>query len=93
MTEQCKFYSNYSNIKWLDVVNETINADGTWFGSQPGDDKWENPWVNIGYDNDKNKTPLYISKAFSIAEKYIPNIKLQINQHEYTQVSFKKKKN
>ena len=36
-------YKDFDNIKWIDVVNETILASGKWLGSKPGNSKWENP--------------------------------------------------
>ena len=66
-------------IKYMDVVNETILADGSWFGPKPGTGEWENPWLKIGFD--QNGYPLYILKAFEIATKYATNIKLVYNQN------------
>ena len=65
----------------MDVVNETITRDGEWFGPKKGVTEWENPWTIIGSDNDKNSTPIYISRSFEIAQKYAPNINLVFNQH------------
>ena len=94
MTQLCIRYANQPNVKWIDVVNETIAVEklkdmlfgpqkrGDWFGPRVGTDLWENPWTIIGYDEESEiKTPLYISKAFDIAMKYAPNLKLIINQH------------
>jgi GH35 family endo-1,4-beta-xylanase len=67
------------NVKWMDVVNETILPNGEWFGPRKGTDKWENPWLKIGLDT--NGYPLYILKAFQIATKYAPNVKLVYNQN------------
>ncbi len=79
----CQRYNNTGEIVWLDVVNETIDkVTGGWFGPKPGTDKWENPWPLIGYDeNDPLRPPLYIKKAFAIANEYGPNIRQIINQH------------
>lgn len=71
--------NNEKTIKWMDVVNETIERDGEWFKDKPGTDTWENPWVKMGYD--AAGVPLYISKAFEIANKYAPNISQVYNQH------------
>ena len=79
MTRQCKRFNGNPTIKWMDVVNETVNADGTWFGPKPGTDQWENPWLKIGLNEDS--IPIYIVKAFEIANKYAPDIKLIYNQH------------
>lgn len=76
-------YNGTSNIRWIDVVNETIDTKtGDWFGPKPGTDKWENPWPKIGFDEtDPLKPPLYIKQAFQIANKLAPDEKLIINQH------------
>ena len=81
LSEQCKRYNGHPNIRWMDVVNETITRSGDWFGPKKGVNDWENPWTIIGSDNDKNKTPLYISKSFEIANKYAPDVSLVFNQH------------
>lgn len=81
MTAQCKRFNGHPNIKWMDVVNETVHFDGSWFGPRKGVDQWENPWPIIGSDTDKNKTPIYISKAFEIANEHAPDISLVFNQH------------
>ena len=72
-------FNEEPSVKWMDVVNETILADGTWFGPLTGTNQWENPWLNMGLD--KNGYPLYILKAFEIATKHAPNIKLIYNQN------------
>ena len=64
LTQQCKRYNGHPNIKWMDVVNETVTRSGDWFGPKKGVADWENPWTIIGSDLDKNNTPLYISKIF-----------------------------
>ena len=82
MTELCKGYNKCSNIKWMDVVNETVDKNGEWFGPKPGTDQWENPWPKIGFDESHPlKTPFYITQAFEIANKNAPKIKQIINQH------------
>ena len=81
LSEQCKRYNGHPNIKWMDVVNETITKSGDWFGPKKGVAEWENPWTIIGLDNDKNNTPLYISKSFEVANKFAPDISLVFNQH------------
>lgn len=94
MTALCMRYGKEKNVKWMDVVNETIchenfsggkgYADmkpGDWFGPREGTNKWENPWTQLGYDETSDiKVPLYIDKAFEIANKYAPGIKQIINQ-------------
>ncbi|MEP4095826.1 sulfatase-like hydrolase/transferase [Reichenbachiella sp.] len=81
MTEQCKRYNGHPQVRWMDVVNETVTPAGEWFEPKPGVKQWENPWTIIGADKDKNKTPLYISKAFEIANEHAPEISLVFNQH------------
>ncbi|MFH4967710.1 endo-1,4-beta-xylanase [Gaetbulibacter sp. M240] len=72
-------FNNESCVKYMDVVNETILADGSWFGPKEGTHQWENPWLNMGYD--ENGFPLYILKAFEIATKYASNKALVYNQN------------
>ncbi len=77
-------YCHYSNVKWMDVVNETIDKNsGDWFGPKPGTDKWENPWPVIGYDSSDADfiVPEYIMMAFDIANRKAPEVKQIINQH------------
>jgi GH35 family endo-1,4-beta-xylanase len=82
VTGLCQKYNDVDNVIWLDVVNETIAPDGSWFGPKKGVDLWENPWTIIGYDQSHDlKPPLYISKAFKIANEFAPDIKLIVNQH------------
>lgn len=78
-TAFAKKFNNEKSVKWMDVVNETILPSGKWFGPRPGTDKWENPWLKIGLD--ENGFPLYIIKAFEIANKYAPNLKFVYNQN------------
>ncbi|NQU41626.1 MAG: endo-1,4-beta-xylanase [Lentisphaerae bacterium] len=90
MTALCKRYNDKKEIRWLDVVNETIGRKGEWFGPEPGTTQWENPWPKIGYEKNipsmfkslrKDGVPLYIIRAFEIATKHAPDLKLIINQH------------
>jgi GH35 family endo-1,4-beta-xylanase len=82
MTALCKRYDRYEHVKWMDVVNETVTRKGEWFGPKPGVSQWENPWPKMGYDTSVSlKPPIYIKKAFQIANKYAPNTKLIFNQH------------
>ena len=62
----------------MDVVNETVLRNGNWF-KKPGDSSWENPWTQIGFNEDG--IPLYIIKAFEIANRYAPNVKLVYNHN------------
>ena len=79
MIASAKRYNEEPTVKYMDVVNETILPDGSWFGPKLGTNSWENPWLTIGLD--KNGFPKYIVKAFEIATKYAPNIKLVYNQN------------
>ena len=79
LTELCKKINNESAVKWMDVVNETISSNGEWTDSRDGTDKWENPWTQIGKNQDG--IPLYIIKSFEIANQYAPNVSLIFNQH------------
>lgn len=93
MIALCSRYGNNPSIKWLDVINEIIAVEdkedklanvvkGEWFGPRFGTDKWENPWPAIGYDESTPlRVPLYIDRAFEIAEKYAPKWKYVINEH------------
>lgn len=94
MTKLCVRYGNQPNVRWMDVVNETIakeNLDdpvfgpqkrGEWFSARKGVEKWENPWTIIGYDEESEiRVPLYIDMAFEISNRYAPNVKQIINQH------------
>ncbi|WP_341227613.1 endo-1,4-beta-xylanase [uncultured Arcticibacterium sp.] len=80
MTALCKRYNGKKGFEYMDVVNETVCAEGTWFGKKQGYG-WQNPWVKMGYDTDKNGTPLYIKKSFEIASEHAPDMKLIYNQH------------
>ncbi|TWU03346.1 endo-1,4-beta-xylanase [Neorhodopirellula pilleata] len=78
----CKRYGHYEHVKWIDVVNETITREGEWFGPREGVGKWQNPWTQIGFDETHPlRPPLYIKRAFEIADEHAPNVKLLYNQH------------
>lgn len=79
LVELCKRINNQKNIKWMDVVNETISSNGQWTDKKEGTDKWENPWTQIGKNDDG--IPNYIIKSFEIADQYAPNVSLVFNQH------------
>ena len=78
-TALCKRMNKEPSVKWMDVVNETITRQGNWFEEKPGVTQWENPWEQIG--RDENDVPLYITKAFEISNKYAPNVSQVFNQH------------
>ncbi len=89
MTALCRRYNSCPEVKWLDVVNETVDNSGKWKQPRPGNDTWENPWPKIGMEKDiparftalQDGVPLYIIQAFTIASSQAPRIKLVINQH------------
>lgn len=78
-TASAKKFNSEPNVKWMDVVNETISPKGKWFGPKAGVNHWENPWLKMGLD--ENGYPLYILKAFEIATKHATNIKLVYNHN------------
>ena len=78
-TALCKRMNKEPSVKWMDVVNETITPEVEWFEEKPGVKLWENPWEQIG--RDENDVPLYITKAFEIANKYATEKSLVFNQH------------
>jgi len=81
-TALCKRIDPVNCIKWMDVVNETVSPDGSWFGPKHGIEKWENPWPKIGFDESVPlRPPLYIKKAFEIAKRHAPHKKLVFNQY------------
>jgi len=93
MTALSKRYNNEPVVKWMDVVNETIDEQGNWFGPVKGTSEWENPWTILGFETNipaqfpllqKKGVPLYIIKAFELSNKYAPNISQVLNQHRMT---------
>jgi len=78
-TALCKRMNKEPSVKWMDVVNETITPEGNWFEEKPGVTLWENPWEQIG--RDENDVPLYITRAFEIANTYAAKKSLVFNQH------------
>ncbi len=81
MRAVCQRYNGVIGFVSLDVVNETVNG-GSWHTNKPGI-VWECPWYIIGQDTDPNNTPLYIKKAFEIADSLAPDLKLIYNHHEH----------
>jgi len=81
MREVCLRYNGVPGFVSLDVVNETVDG-GSWHTNKPGTG-WECPWYIIGQDTDPNQTPLYIKKAFEIADPLAPDMKLIFNHHEH----------
>jgi GH35 family endo-1,4-beta-xylanase len=79
-TAVCSLSNTVARFKYLDVVNETI-IKGQWHREKAGL-LWECPWYILGQDTDENSTPLYIRKAFEIAGRYAPRLKLIYNQHQ-----------
>ena len=86
-------YNDSSQILWLDVVNETLNSDGSWFGPKEGTSSWENPWPIMGYEEFEDlDPPVYIRRAFEVATDYCSNFKFIINQHTDSEESWSKLK-
>lgn len=82
ITGICKRYNGQPHIRWMDIVNETVTNKGEWFGPKPGVGRWQNPWTQIGFDESHPlRPPLYIKRAFELANEHAPDIKLLINQH------------
>ena len=79
LTELCKKVNSEENVKWMDVVNETIDKEGKWTIEKMGTD-YQNPWTQIG--NNEDGIPLYIIRSFEIAKEYAPNVSLVFNQHQ-----------
>ena len=79
LTELCKKINVQNNIKWMDVVNETIDMNANWTIEKDGTG-YQNPWTQIGENADG--IPLYIIRSFEIAKEYAPNISLVFNQHQ-----------
>jgi len=82
MTAICKRYNDKPHVRWMDVVNETVSRNGEWFGPREGNERWENPWPQIGIDESHPlKPPVYIKLAFETANQHAPNIQKILNQH------------
>jgi len=79
LTELCKKINDQENVKWMDVVNETIDNKANWTIEKIGTG-YQNPWTQIGENEDG--IPLYIIRSFEIANEYSPNISLVFNQHQ-----------
>ena len=79
LTELCKKVNKEKSVKWMDVVNETVLRNGNWFAEKPGNNQWENPWTQIGINDDG--FPKYIVKSFEIANENAPNVKLVYNHN------------
>ena len=87
-TALCQRYNGVQNVAYMDVVNETVTPEGAWMGPKPGVDSWENPWPRMGFITDipegypaLDSVPLYIVRAFEIANQHAPDLKLLLNQH------------
>ena len=78
-TQLCIKINNEKNVRWMDVVNETIDKEANWTIEKSGTG-YQNPWTQIGINEDG--IPLYIIRSFEIAKEYAPNISLVFNQHQ-----------
>ena len=79
LTKLCKKINNEKNVRWMDVVNETIDKEANWTVEKSGTG-YQNPWTQIG--KNKDSIPLYIIRSFEIANEFAPNISLVFNQHQ-----------
>ncbi len=57
-----------------------------WFGPRYGTEIWENPWPYMGFecpiiDGEPFPIPMYIKRAFEIAQQYAPDVKKIYNDH------------
>jgi len=88
LTGICKRYNDEKVVRWIDVVNETVESSGAWHTFKAGKG-WMMPWERIGYIDVDEKAyphldgciPIYIVESFRIAQEYAPNLKLILNQH------------
>ncbi len=78
MVAVCQRYNGTPKFDYMDVVNETV-VGGSWHTDKPGTG-WECPWYKMGLDT--AGVPIYIIKAFEIADTCAPDIKLIYNHHE-----------
>lgn len=84
MREQCRYYQeNASVIRWLDVINETVESSGEWKTPKSGTKVYENPWPLTGYEGGEKGFPLYIRQAFEVAGANAPGVKFIINQDSF----------
>ena len=58
LTKLCKKINNEKNVRWMDVVNETIDKEANWTVEKSGTG-YQNPWTQIGKNEDG--IPLYLS--------------------------------
>lgn len=66
----------------------TYQADD-WFGPKKGDQEWQNPWTQLGFEHvvfngQTLEIPNYVLKAFKIANANAPGVKLIWNDHGKT---------
>ncbi len=61
LTELCKKINDQENVKWMDVVNETIDNKANWTIEKIGTG-YQNPWTQIGENEDGIR--LYMIRSF-----------------------------
>lgn len=88
VVNECFAASNLKGIGYDGVGKEdnVIYRSDDWFGPRKGNMQWENPWPILGFDTVKINgqelvIPKYIVKAFTIATKNAPGVKLIWNDH------------
>lgn len=81
----CQRYATKPEVRWIDVVNETIDIAGRWTGPREGVGLADNPWQLLGMTKvGDDEIPTYIVRSFELAGKHCGNLKLIINQHVIT---------
>lgn len=81
----CGRYAKEPVVKWMDVVNETVDIQGQWMGPKPGVGLADSPWLVLGMTRvGELEVPTYVLRAFELANRHCGNLKLIINQHVIT---------
>jgi endo-1,4-beta-xylanase len=88
VVNECFAGSNLKGIGYdgSETDDKIVYHSYDWFGPRKGDLQWENPWTILGFATVKINgqeliIPEYIVKAFTIATKNAPGIKLIWNDH------------
>ena len=81
----CRRYASEGPVRWLDVVNETVDIAGRWMGPKPGIARADSPWLMLGMSKEAGlEIPTYVLRAFELANQHCGGLKLIINQHVIT---------